>query len=154
MKICTKCKEEKGYDCFYRTSFSKDGYNYSCKACHLKRDQERRKNDPVWVTRRKLQNQKYHLENREKISKRKKEWFESETGKKSHRNSSRKWKAENRTKVLAHSAVERAIKNGTLVQKDNCEICNSTHKVEAHHPDYRKRLAIIWLCKYCHEKLT
>lgn len=153
MKVCCKCKEEKEYDAFYRDKTAKDGYRYNCKQCCLEHDRERRKKDPEWVLKRKLQNRKYHFENREEIAQRKKEWFSSEEGKRSHRNSSRKWKKNNTLKVLAHSAVERAIARGELVPKDRCEVCNGSHKIEAHHPDHRKKLQVIWLCKYCHQKL-
>lgn len=83
----------------------------------------------------------------------KQRWFASEKGKESHLLSSKKWKSAN-SLVLAHSAVERAVKRRDLIPKERCEVCRSKHKIEAHHPDYRKRLEIIWLCKYCHEKLT
>lgn len=153
MKTCSKCKQEKEYDGFYKDRKAKDGYNGICKDCRREMDRERRKNDPCWAQKRKLQNHRYHMENREAIAERKKKWFESEVGKKSHRESSRKWKKQNTLKVLAHSAVERAVKRGELVPKERCEVCNSKHKIEAHHPDHRKKLQVIWLCKHCHEKL-
>lgn len=154
MKICSKCKVKKSYDEFYRDSTAKDGYNSICKLCRLKWDRERRKNDPRWVAKRKLQNHLYHIENREEISKRKKKWVESLEGKISHRMSTRKWKRKNNTKVKAHSAIERAVKKGVLVPPKHCEICKSTHRIEAHHPDYRRVLDVIWLCKHCHEKMS
>lgn len=154
MKKCTRCKEKKDYDNFYKDKKAKDGYNGICKLCRLKMDRLRRKNDPEWHEKRRLQNKKFHEENREKIRIRKKEWFASKKGRESHRRSSRKWKYKNGPKVRAHSAVERAIKKGILIKKENCEICNSILRVEAHHSDYRKKLQVIWLCKVCHQKLT
>ena len=154
MKKCSKCKREKEYEEFYRDSTAKDGFNGICKKCRLSMDRKRRKLDPAWVTKRKLQNKRYHEKNREKIALRKKEWFNSEKGKKSHRTSASKWKKKNACKVKAHSAIERAVKRGELIPKTHCEVCNGTHRIEAHHPDYRKRLTVIWLCKFCHEKLT
>lgn len=154
MKKCSKCEQEKHETKFYKDSTAKDGYNGICKLCRLEMDRKRRENDLVWATRRKLQNHKYHIENRESISLRKKNWLQTDSGKKSHRESSRKWKKNNREKTLAHSAVERAVNSGLLIPKEKCEVCNSTHRIEAHHPDHRKRLSVIWLCKICHDKLT
>ena len=154
MKTCPKCKKEKDYSEFYKQTKSKDGYLTPCKQCRLEADRERRKNNPIWVLKRKMQNAKFHEDNREKIAERKKKWFASDKGKASHIKSSKKWKKENSSKVLAHQAIERAVKRGDIIPKKNCEICNSKFKIEAHHPDYRKRLEVIWLCKICHEKLT
>jgi hypothetical protein len=154
MKICSKCKEKKGYDSFYKDKKAKDGYNGICKSCRLEMDRNRRKNDPDWVERRRLQNKCFHENNRESIANRKKEWIQSPNGKLSHRKSSLEWKKKNRIKVRAHSAIERAVARGIIIPKDKCEFCNSTKKIEAHHPDHRKTLSVIWLCKICHEKIT
>lgn len=154
MKRCSKCKQEKDYDGFYKDKRASDGYNGICKACRLEMDRNRRENDPVWALRRKMQNAKFHEENREKIAERKKRWLASDKGKESHIKSVQIWKKANSNKVLAYKTVERAIKNGALVPKDKCEVCGSKHKIEAHHPDYRKPLQVIWLCKICHKKLT
>ncbi|HTJ53627.1 MAG TPA: hypothetical protein VL443_29435 [Cyclobacteriaceae bacterium] len=154
MKICSRCKEEKDYDGFYKDKAAKDGFNSICKKCRLEMDRTRRESDIVWKEKKKLQNIIYHEKNREAIAERKKAWLSSDEGKKSHRESTRKWKKKNRDAVLAHRAVERAVKKGILIPETNCEICNGTTRIEAHHPDHRFRLKVIWLCKYCHEKLT
>lgn len=154
MKKCSKCKEEKDYDSFYKDKRAKDGYNSICKICRLEMDRNRRKTDPIWALKRKMHNSKYHQDNREKIAERKKTWFTSEKGKESHLVSSKKWKQANSSKVLAHDAIYRAVKRGKIIPKEKCEVCGSKFKIEAHHPDYRQRLSVIWLCKHCHEKLT
>lgn len=38
-------------------------------------------------------------------------------------------------------------------KKDKCEQCNSTERLERHHPDYTKPTETLTLCKDCHEAL-
>lgn len=40
-----------------------------------------------------------------------------------------------------------AVKKGILTP-EKCKCGES--KVEAHHPDYRKHLSVVWLCRLCH----
>lgn len=58
----------------------------------------------------------------------------------------------NQIKIKARQAVHRAIRLGEMIRQDSCSICGSKLKVEAHHPDYTKPLAIVWLCKVHHYK--
>ena len=51
----------------------------------------------------------------------------------------------------ARIAVGNAIRDGRLF-KQPCEVCNNP-KVEAHHDDYTKPLAVRGLCKQHHEDL-
>lgn len=44
----------------------------------------------------------------------------------------------------AHQKVQYALKGGSLTRKP-CEVCGNP-KTEAHHDDYRKPLAVRWLC--------
>lgn len=54
----------------------------------------------------------------------------------------------------AHNArvtVANAIKNGAMVKPDACERCSSnSRKLQAHHPDYARKLDVQWLCSPCH----
>jgi len=54
-------------------------------------------------------------------------------------------------KAKAHSVVDHAIEDGSLVKKP-CEVCGDL-KVQAHHPDYSKPLEIVWLCVKHHYEL-
>lgn len=156
MKKCSRCKKEKTYEGFYKDKSTKDGYNSICKKCRLFMDRERRNKDPEWVERRQKHNSEFHVNNREKISLRKKEWVKSENGKKSHYLSSLKYRKSNPEKRKAHNAVYRAIKKGELVRPKRCQICDEEGKIEAHHASYDngKRTSIIWVCKCCHESIT
>jgi len=55
--------------------------------------------------------------------------------------------------------VEKAVKNGILVNPQICETCNekSIFKngrtgIQAHHCDYNKPLEVKWLCQKCHHE--
>lgn len=51
-----------------------------------------------------------------------------------------------------HSRVSRAIKTGALIRPGRCSMCGTADaKINAHHPDYRKPLEVIWLCYRCHQ---
>jgi ribosomal protein S27AE len=63
----------------------------------------------------------------------------------------RAWKKSNPEKALAHKIARNARRSGVLVAT-TCEKCGES-KVEMHHPDYTKPLAVQWLCKRCHTDL-
>lgn len=63
----------------------------------------------------------------------------------------RESRARNPEKWAARLAVRRAVVTGALVRHP-CQQCGSTQRVEAHHDDYSKPLAIEWLCFVCHRK--
>lgn len=50
--------------------------------------------------------------------------------------------------LVAHTKVETAILNGTLVRQP-CEVCGK-ERVDAHHDDYSKPLEVRWLCRGHH----
>lgn len=56
-------------------------------------------------------------------------------------------------KQRCRSAAFRAMKSGSLIRVDICEICRTKEKTEAHHSDYNKPLKVTWLCKSCHRRL-
>lgn len=56
----------------------------------------------------------------------------------------------NKEKVLARCSVAYALKKGFLIKPQRCSSCKNFGKIQAHHPDYSKRLEIVWLCVTCH----
>jgi ribosomal protein S27AE len=60
------------------------------------------------------------------------------------------WRAEDSRRVVAHSAVSRAIRNGLLVRMP-CVRCGEIKSI-AHHEDYDKPLEVMWLCQPCHKQ--
>lgn|SRR5215471_5228974 len=73
-----------------------------------------------------------------------------ETRRKAARNREhRRWRdPEQRVKVAARSILRWAVFKGQ-VTKEPCAKCGDT-KVQAHHTDYAKPFAVIWLCRLCH----
>src|SRR3954470_24496497 len=76
---------------------------------------------------------------------------QSDKWKKYHMEHIRQWrKKHGTTKDSIRRKVDRAVRNGTIV-KIPCK-CGRTD-VQAHHPDYRSPLRIIWVCPPCHAVL-
>lgn len=61
-----------------------------------------------------------------------------------------RWKLKNADKVKAHKKVRTALSSGKLV-KQPCKTCGAV-KVIAHHADYSKPLAVLWLCELHHKE--
>lgn len=54
-------------------------------------------------------------------------------------------------KGYARDALLREVSKGTIIRPDRCSKCGKKKKrIEAHHPDYSKPLAVVWLCTRCH----
>lgn len=55
-------------------------------------------------------------------------------------------------KDKAHTAVTKALREGTIQRPNNCIDCGVVCKPYAHHEDYDKWLEVDWLCSKCHPK--
>jgi hypothetical protein len=131
-KECFKCNAVKPLEDFYKHSMMADGHLNKCKQCA--------RNDAL----------KHRELNLEKIRS-----YDRERGKLVHRialnqEMVRAWRLADKRRGVAHRAVSRAIKRGTLVRVP-CVKCNN-EKSFAHHEDYDKPLDVIWLCQVCHSK--
>ena len=131
-KECFKCKTIKPLAEFYKHSAMSDGHVNKCKECN--------KND---VTANRNKNlEKFRAYDRERAKKPERIKANAEIN--------RAWRAEDKRRVLAHSAVARAIRSGELVRQP-CSRCNDSKSV-AHHEDYDKPLEVVWLCQPCHKQ--
>ena len=129
-KKCFKCKAVKPLTEFYRHQYMADGHLNKCKEC-TKRDvgEHREKN-----LERIRQYDRDRSKNKDRIQ--------------LSAALTKKWRAEDRRRSAAHSAVSRAIRSGALVQEP-CKTCGSAKSV-GHHEDYDKPLEVIWMCAPCH----
>jgi hypothetical protein len=55
-------------------------------------------------------------------------------------------------KENARILVRRALYHGLLTKSNACHQCNSTSRLDGHHPDYTKPLEVEWLCRLCHKR--
>lgn len=83
-KICSKCKKEKTLDNFHRYAKSKDGHKPFCKECKLAYDRKYRE-DPRYRERMLEHKRQYRRDNAEHENKKKKEWYEREPWRKTHK---------------------------------------------------------------------
>jgi len=72
-KICSKCKEEKNFECFYKDKTRKDGFRSRCKKCCLIESYDYENRNPNVVKNKTL---KYRLTNKDKVKLSNKKWRE------------------------------------------------------------------------------
>ena len=131
-KTCFKCNKLKDLNLFYKHSGMKDGYLNKCIECNKKDSLNHR-----WNNIDAVRNYDFiRSKNPERI--------------KLAKEITKRWRAEDKRRGTAHSAVARALKNGSLF-KESCKRCGSEN-TEAHHEDYDKPLYVIWLCSKCHKQ--
>jgi len=54
---------------------------------------------------------------------------------------------------LSAVKVRMAVKEGLIVEPDSCELCGKERvrrRLSAHHEDYTKPFAVMWVCANCH----
>lgn len=57
-------------------------------------------------------------------------------------------------KEIARRLLKTAVADGMILKPSRCQHCGKrADKIEAHHPDYSKALAVEWLCVPCHSKI-
>ena len=131
-KECFKCKTIKPLEEFYKHSKMADGHVNKCKECN--------KNDVTSHRNKNLEKVREYDRARGKIPERIKAQVEI----------NKAWRAEDSRRVVAHSAVSRAIREGRL-DRNPCVRCGEAKSV-AHHEDYDKSLEVMWLCQPCHKQ--
>lgn len=105
------------------------------------------------------QQKKYYQKNKTKCKIRVRKWQENNKDKikqcilnrdKEKQNGfHRLYRTRHKDRIKARSIVTMAINRGDLIPQ-YCEICGTTQNIQAHHQNYHKALAVIWLCHKHH----
>lgn len=122
-----------------------DGHVNKCKTCNKKDNTKNRKDKLEYYTA--YEKKRAMLPHRVK---KRKEYAQSENGKKIINNLHRKWVERNPKQAKANWSVSNAIRDGKIV-KGPCEICGNT-LAQAHHDDYNFPLKVRWLCTKHHNE--
>lgn len=158
-RICTVCKVEKTYSCFYKSKKGKNGHAEQCKVCRLAKGREYYKKRPDiclakhkrWAKRNPdkiIKNQRaYYERNRERILQKIRESRQAN----GYANT-KAYRKRNREKIECHNFVRLAVKFKHLIGPNQCEKCKNDCTPQAHHHDYTKPLEVVWLCRKCHAK--
>ena len=133
LKVCFKCGEAKPRSEFYKHAQMGDGLLGKCKVC-AKAD--------VRANREK---------NIDRIRKYDRDRAKNPERMKAAAEISKAWRKEDARRGAAHRAVAYAVKTGAL-KRAPCVVCGASKSV-AHHPDYDKKLDVIWLCQPHHVAL-
>lgn len=128
LKTCFKCHTKKPLVEFYAHPAMSDGRLGKCKKC-TKADVTRHREANVEQIREYDRTRHLASEKREQR---------------------RRWAKANPHKISAQKKAQRAIALGELT-KQPCEACGEA-KVDAHHDDYTKPLAVRWLCRRHHRQ--
>lgn len=131
-KKCFKCGTIKPLDLFYKQKNMADGHLNKCKECS------------------KSDSSKNRIENIDRIREYDRQRAKNPERRALCREINNAWRREDTRRSKAHKAVHSAIKKGLLFRK-NCERCDSVKSL-AHHDDYDKPLAVMWLCQPCHKE--
>lgn len=134
MKQCSKCREKKNLDCFYKNSKRSDGVNSYCKDCMRLYGKEYYQSERKgkWEIYRDIEKLKRFMARHEAHA----EDLENFIGK---NDACRKIFAE-------------YLRSGRIRRPSRCEECGRGCKPDGHHVDYSKPLFVVWLCEECHKK--
>jgi hypothetical protein len=133
MKRCRECGRDLPPESFSRNGRNRDGLETSCKDCRLVAYR-------AWVARNRERQREINRESHAR-----------------HREARNRAQSERRKgnpqPFAAREKLKKAVKRGRITRPSECESCSDATFVEAHHPDYAKPYAVIWLCTSCHHRL-
>lgn len=139
MKTCFRCNISQPLDNFYKHPKMSDGHLGKCKECAKKDVAENYR----------ARYEQYHSYDRVRAQRPERKIAALEYQRRRRQN--------HPERDSARDTVGRAIKNGKL-KRQRCNVCGTSRKVEAHHPDYTKPLDVVWLCfthhRAAHNQMT
>lgn len=128
-KTCNTCHERKPIDQFGKDKDCAHGYLNRCKRCTAIRQRNSKTYKASW-----------------------KKWYEKRMAdpvwreRENQRTKERRLQAPDKHK--ARRICQKAVEKGVILKRP-CEVCGS-EKSQAHHPNYSRPLAVIWLCQDHH----
>jgi len=148
LRVCRVCCVEKPLAAYSRLSTNPEGRQTTCKTCAADYQRFRRAAFRERVKKIEIMSLLRNLDKRRASVRR---YATSDAGRQNAilRTKARRKKYPER--VNAMNAVARALRRGILT-KGPCEVCATTTRIEAHHPDYTKPLDVMWLCRIHHRE--
>lgn len=140
-KKCTKCKEKKDIELFYKDNYKKDGLSSSCKKCHLKLQRENKEKRGLYIN-------KWRNKNRDKVNKQERDRYKKKGYFKMFSKDNPMWKGDKVGMVALHNWIRRRKKKPLL-----CENCNKNKPVDLANisGNYERDINDFeWLCRKCH----
>ena len=144
-EVCNKCEKILPVTDFHKCP--KQGRSKQCKKCRCEQNRKRYKSKKEKILK---QQRKRYQSKRESILERHRRYCQTEEGKKSRREISKRARERNPDRQRVYARVKYAIQTGRL-KREPCK-CGE-ESVEAHHEDYSYPLDVAWLCKKCHAAL-
>jgi hypothetical protein len=133
-KVCRICGESKPLSEFYKNPAMTDGHRGECKACKVASTNK-------YQREHREQSRRYWQSYRDRVK-------NDPRFRDSQVRATRSQRAKFPEKHAARVAAQTAVAKGQLVRQP-CEVCGES-KVDAHHDDYAKPLAVRWLCRRHH----
>lgn len=148
MKTCNKCGEIKDLAAFYKHPQMADGYLGKCKEC-AKADVRANRENRV---------EKYRAYDRDRASRpdrveARNAYRNTASGKAAIARAHRASNARHAERRSARVALGNALRDGKIMKPDACWYCGSDQRVNGHHADYSRPLAVTWICDPCHKEV-
>lgn len=131
--VCKGCRKRLPRSSFYKGKRYATGIYTSCKKCCGDEKRE-------WAQRNREKTKKYSKAYRDKNLKK-------------VRADNIKRQKSYPQRQSATNAVYRETKKDPSFRPNNCSLCRTKCKPEAHHKDYSNWLDVIWACKACHRSI-